>query len=67
MWPEQKGRSPFKILTGKHTEDTPLGRPRHRWENNIKMNLKEIDVSVRSHIDQTHGTDMNAALNLQIS
>jgi hypothetical protein len=24
----------------------PLGRPRHRWEDNIRMDLKEVDVGV---------------------
>ena len=27
----EKGRSAFKILTGKPTRKRPLGRPRHRW------------------------------------
>ena len=30
----------FKILTGKPTGKRPLGRPRHRWEENIRMDLK---------------------------
>ena len=34
-----KHRSAFKILTGKPTGKTPLGRPRHRWEDNIRMDL----------------------------
>ena len=38
----EKGRSSFKILTGKPTEKRTLGRPRRRWEDNIRMNLKEI-------------------------
>ena len=29
----------FKMLTGK----IPLGRPRHRWEDNIRMGLKEMN------------------------
>jgi hypothetical protein len=29
-----------KILVGKPEGKTPLGRPRHRWVNNIKMDLK---------------------------
>ena len=33
-------RSAFKILTGKPTGKRPLGRPRRRWEDNIRMNLK---------------------------
>jgi hypothetical protein len=32
----EEGRSAFKILTGKR----PLGRPRHRWEENVRMDLK---------------------------
>jgi hypothetical protein len=30
------------ILVGKPERKRTLGTPRHRWENNIKMNLKEI-------------------------
>ena len=36
----EEGRSAFKILTGKHTGKRPLGRPRRRWEDNIKTNIK---------------------------
>ena len=38
----EEGRSAFKILTHKPTEKTLLGRPRHRWKDNIRMNVKEI-------------------------
>ena len=34
------GRSAFKILTGKR----PLGRPKRRWEGNIRMDLEEIGI-----------------------
>ena len=37
--------SAFKILAGKPTGKRPLGRPRHRWEDNIRMDLKEIGVN----------------------
>ena len=37
----EKGRSPFKILTGKPTGKRPLGRPRRRWKD-IRMDIKEI-------------------------
>ena len=33
-----------KILTGKPTENKLLGRPSLRWEDNIRMDLKEISV-----------------------
>ena len=32
-------RSAVKILTGKPSGKRPLGRPRRRWEYNIRMNL----------------------------
>ena len=33
------GRSAFKILTGKDTGNRLFGRPRHRWRDNIKIDL----------------------------
>ena len=38
----QNGRSTFKILTGTTPGKRPLGRSRRRWEENIRMYLKEI-------------------------
>ena len=35
-----EGKSSFKILIGKPTGKRPLGRPRRKWEDNIRMNLK---------------------------
>jgi hypothetical protein len=35
-------RSVFRVLVGKPEEKTPLGRPRRRWEDNIKMHLQEV-------------------------
>ena len=39
------GRSALKILTGKPTGNRPLGRPRRRWEDNIRMDLEEISIN----------------------
>ena len=36
----EESRSVFKILTGKPTGKRPLGRPRRRWEYNVRMNLE---------------------------
>ena len=36
----EEGRSVFKILTRKPTGKRPLGRPRRRWEDNIRMDLE---------------------------
>jgi hypothetical protein len=34
-------RNSYKILVTNPVRKTYLGRPRHRWEDNIKMDLKE--------------------------
>ena len=48
--PTEKFWSVFKILTGTFTGNRPLGRPRHRWEDNIRMNLVEVGVTTRNRI-----------------
>ena len=47
----EEGRSAFKILTGKPTGKRPLGRPRRRWEDNIRMDLEEIGINVGNWTD----------------
>ena len=47
----EEGRSVFKILTGKPTGKTPLGKPRRRWEDNIRMDLEGVVVNKRNWID----------------
>jgi len=37
-----KMRNAYKILVGKPEGKRPFGRPRRSWENNVKMDLKEI-------------------------
>ena len=61
-----------KILTGKSTGNRPLGRPRRRWEDNIRMDLKEMGINTRNWIDSAQDMDywrvlVNAALNLRVS
>ena len=48
---EQEVRSAFKILTGTTARKRHLGRPRHRWEDNIKMDLKEIGINTKNWVD----------------
>jgi len=35
-------RSTYRVLVGKPQRKKPLGRPRRRWDDNIKMDLQEI-------------------------
>jgi hypothetical protein len=37
-----EGRNVYRVLVGKPKGKRPLGRPRHRWEDVIKMDLREI-------------------------
>jgi len=37
-----KRRGAYKILVGKVVGKRPIGRPRRRWEDDIKMDLKQI-------------------------
>jgi hypothetical protein len=37
-------RNTYRIFIGKNEGKRSLGRPGHRWKDNIKMNLREIGV-----------------------
>ena len=67
----EEGRSAFKILTGKPTGNRPLGRPRRRWEDNIRMDLEEIGINAGNWVDLDQDRNywtalVNAALNISI-
>ena len=38
----EEGRGVHKVLVGKPEGKRPLGRPRRRWEDNMKMDLREV-------------------------
>ena len=69
----EEDRSAFKILTGKPTGERPLGRPRRRWEDNIRMDLEQIGrpINAGNWVDSAQDRDywrplVNAALNLRV-
>jgi hypothetical protein len=39
-----EGRSVYRVLVGRREGKRPLGRPRCRWEDNIKMDLREMGI-----------------------
>ena len=53
----EKGRNAFKILSGKPTGNIPLGRLRRRWEDNTRMDLKEIGLNTRNWVDSAQDRD----------
>jgi len=42
----------YRVLVGKPGRKSPLGRPRLRWEDNIKMNLQEVICGGINRIEQ---------------
>jgi hypothetical protein len=39
-----EGRGAYRVLVGRPKGKRPLGRPRHRWEDNIKLDLRETGI-----------------------
>ena len=63
--------SAFKILKGTPAGKRPLGRPRLRWEDNIRMDLEEIGINTRNWVDSAQDRNywkalVNAGLNLLV-
>ena len=59
-------------LVGKPEGKRPLGRPRRRWEDNIKMDVQEVGCGGMDWIELTHDRDrwrvlVNAVMNLRVS
>ena len=67
----EEGRSAFKMLTRNPTGKRPLGRPRCRWEDNIRMDLEGIGINAGNSVDSAQDRNywralVNAALNLRV-
>jgi hypothetical protein len=68
MWEK---RNVYRLLVGKPEGKRPLGRPRHRWIDNIKMDLLEIGLSAVDWIRLAHDRYrwralVNAVMNLWV-
>jgi hypothetical protein len=64
-------RGIYRILMGTPEGKRPLGRPRCRWVDNIKMDLREIGCDGMEWIDMAHDRDqwralVNTVLNLRV-
>jgi hypothetical protein len=53
----EEKRNACRILVGKPERKTPLGRPRHRWEDNIKTDLRDISLGGMDRIDLAQDKD----------
>ena len=64
-------RDVYRVLVGKQEGKRPLGRPRRRWENNIKMDLQEVGCGCVDWIELTQDRDgcralVNALMNFRV-
>jgi hypothetical protein len=64
-------RNAYRILVGKPEGKRPLGRPRRRWMDNIKMDLREIGCDGADWMDMAQDRDqwralVNTVLNLRV-
>jgi hypothetical protein len=57
-----KRRGAYRALVGKPEGRRPFGRPRHRWEDNIKMDLREVVWGGIDWIDLAQNRDRWRAL-----
>jgi hypothetical protein len=64
-------RNAYRILVGKPKGRRPLGRPRRRWANNIKMDLREMEWDGMDWIDLAQVRNqwnalVNTVMNLRV-
>jgi hypothetical protein len=64
-------RNVYKVLVGKPEGKRPLGRPRRRWEDVIRMDLREIGLGCVDWIRLAHDRDrwravVSAMMNLRV-
>jgi hypothetical protein len=66
-----EGRGVYRVLVEKPEGRRPLGRPRHRWEDNIRMDLREVKCGCVNWMELAQDTDrwralVSAVMNLQV-
>ena len=57
MAPMREGRGVYRILVGNHEGKRPLGRPKRRWEDNIKIDLQEVGCGGMDWIELAQDRD----------
>jgi hypothetical protein len=64
-------RGVYRVLVGKPEGKRPLGRPRRRWEDNIRMDLQEVGCGGMEWIGLAQDRDrwraiVNAVMNFRV-
>jgi hypothetical protein len=66
-----EGKGVYRVLVGQPEGKRPMGRPRRRWEDNIKMDLQEVECGGMDWIELAQDRDrwqalVNAVMNLRV-
>jgi hypothetical protein len=66
-----EGRGVYRVLVGKPEGKRPLGRPRRRWEDNVRMELQEVGCGCEDWIGLAQDRDtwralVSAVMNLRV-
>jgi len=64
-------RGVYRVLVGKPERKRPLGKPRHSWEDNIKMDLQEVGCGGMDWIELAQDRDrwrdlVSSVMNLRV-
>jgi hypothetical protein len=66
-----EGRGVYRVLVGRPEGKRPMGRPRRKWEDNMKMDLREMGIEGRNWIQLAQDrvqcrAFVNTVMNLRI-
>jgi hypothetical protein len=66
-----EGRGVYTVLVVKSEGKRPLGRPRRRWDDNIKAHLRQVGCGIMDWIEQAQDRDswwavVNAVMNIRV-
>ena len=53
----EERRDVYRVLVGKPESKRTLGRPRRRWDDNIKLDLQEVECEVMHWVDLAQDSD----------
>jgi hypothetical protein len=66
IWADGEERGMYRVLVGKPEGKRPLGRPKRRWGDNIRMELKEVGCGVMDWIELVQDRKVKSVMKLRV-